>query len=446
MSSDDIAISVRGLGKSYRIAQKSPHSTAIEALLHRFRNSVERTDSEEFWALRDISFDVKRGDIVGLVGRNGAGKSTLLKILSRVAEPTTGEIRITGRVASLIEVGTGFQPELTGRENIFLNGAILGMRRKEIARRFDEIVDFSGVEKFLDTPVKFYSSGMYVRLAFAVAAHLEADVLLIDEVLAVGDAQFQKKSLGKMEAVANSGRTVVFVSHDVTALEALCHTGLVFSAGQLVQQQVPIKEALSIYHRLSRTGGANEVGGRVDLGDSYHHFRAFDLIDGHGKSSRTVPIGGELRLRIDIQADDLVESPNIVVKFENSSGQRVLTVRSPRNEHAIERLSGRSEVTCTIASLPLAPGEYTVRIGLARGLEEFESVEQDIAFTVCNTDTFGDGWGANMGFTVASAVWQIASAANDSSSPLGSGCGQTGSSVSEGALIGVKPGIHAKGG
>ena len=196
MSSDEIAISARGLGKAYQIAHQRPQSTMTEALVQRLRNPFARAPSEEMWALKDIDFDIARGDIVGLLGRNGAGKSTLLKVLSRITEPTTGVARLSGRIGSLIEVGTGFQPELTGRENIFLNGAILGMRRREIAKRFDEIVDFSGVERFLDTPVKHYSSGMYVRLAFAVAAHLDTDILFVDEVLSVGDAEFQKKSLG----------------------------------------------------------------------------------------------------------------------------------------------------------------------------------------------------------------------------------------------------------
>ncbi len=249
--SSDLAISVRGLGKSYTIEHKQEHSSIAEALLSRIRSPFRRARVEELWAMQDVSFDVPRGDIVGLLGRNGAGKSTLLKLLSRITAPTTGEAKITGRIASLIEVGTGFQPELTGRENIFLNGAILGMRRQEIRARFDEIVDFSGVEKFLDTPVKRYSSGMYVRLAFAVAAHLDADILLVDEVLSVGDAEFQKKSLGKMESVAHSGRTVLFVSHDMAALESLCNTGLVFDRGRLVKN-APLKEALAEYYRIAK--------------------------------------------------------------------------------------------------------------------------------------------------------------------------------------------------
>ena len=210
---------------------------------------LEGDELEEFWALKDLSFEIKKGDRVGIIGKNGAGKSTLLKVLSRITEPTTGKVFIKGRVASLLEVGTGFHPELTGRENIFLNGAIMGMSRAEIKRKFDEIVDFSGVEKFLDTPVKRYSSGMYVRLAFSVAAHLEPEILVVDEVLAVGDAEFQKKCLGKMQDVSNSeGRTVLFVSHNLMALSSLCNKGIYLKNGQ-IRSQGEIEEALSQYSR-----------------------------------------------------------------------------------------------------------------------------------------------------------------------------------------------------
>lgn len=233
-------ILVEGLSKSYVIShQRAERYTALRDVLANkargfFRSSGRPQTREEFFALRDVSFEVKQGDRMGIIGRNGAGKSTLLKILSRITEPTKGRITLNGRVASLLEVGTGFHPELTGRENIFLNGAILGMGKAEIARKFDEIVAFSEVEKFLDTPVKRYSSGMYVRLAFAVAAHLEPEILIVDEVLAVGDAAFQRKCLGKMEGVAAEGRTVLFVSHQMDAVQRLCNKGLLLNQGVLV--------------------------------------------------------------------------------------------------------------------------------------------------------------------------------------------------------------------
>jgi len=238
-------IKVEGLSKKYFIGHQTEDSTLRDALTNgarRFRDKlfhpmskqVSRANEEEFWALKDISFDIKQGDRMGIIGQNGAGKSTLLKILSRITEPTSGKITINGRVSSLLEVGTGFHPELTGRENIFLNGAILGMGKNEIRKKFDEIVAFSEVEKFLDTPVKRYSSGMYVRLAFSVAAHLEPEILIVDEVLAVGDAQFQKKCMGKIEDVGKEGRTVLFVSHNMNVINRLCFSGILLSAGQIV--------------------------------------------------------------------------------------------------------------------------------------------------------------------------------------------------------------------
>ncbi len=242
-------ITVENLSKKYIIGhQKQEHYTALRdvlangakrfanKLIHPFAAPENDPTHEEFWALKDVSFDIRQGDRVGIIGRNGAGKSTLLKILSRITEPTSGKVSIKGRVASLLEVGTGFHPELSGRENIFLNGAILGMSKVEIKSKFDEIVAFAEVERFLDTPVKRYSSGMYVRLAFAVAAHLEPEILIVDEVLAVGDAQFQRKCMGKMESVGNEGRTILFVSHNMAAIKTLCGTGIVLSKGQMIYQ------------------------------------------------------------------------------------------------------------------------------------------------------------------------------------------------------------------
>lgn len=238
MTKKSIAIRVRDLGKQYKIKEpQEPYHTFrdvfTQALKAPKKNFLSKSPSEGFWALKDVSFEVERGEVIGIIGRNGAGKSTLLKILSRITSPTEGTVEIHGRVGSLLEVGTGFHSELTGRENIYLSGSILGMKKREIDGKLDDIVKFSGVEKFLDTPVKRYSSGMYVRLAFAVAAHLDTDILLVDEVLAVGDAEFQKKCLGKMGEVAECGRTIFFVSHNMGAIEALCNRGIVFNAGNV---------------------------------------------------------------------------------------------------------------------------------------------------------------------------------------------------------------------
>src|SRR6516162_3321825 len=263
----DVAIAVENLSKSYLIGHQAAERESYTALRDvlarearnfarkgldfiRGRQIVQGDQVEEFWALRDVSFEVKRGEVLGIIGRNGAGKSTLLKILSRVTEPTRGRVTLRGRVASLLEVGTGFHPELTGRENIYLNGAILGMSRVEIRKKFDEIVAFAEVEKFLDTPVKHYSSGMYVRLAFAIAAHLEPDILVVDEVLAVGDVEFQKKCLGKMQDVAGHGRTVLFVSHNMAAIAGLTHATMVLHVGR-VEFIGPTPAALKTYSALA---------------------------------------------------------------------------------------------------------------------------------------------------------------------------------------------------
>lgn len=257
----EIAIKVSNLSKRYQIGAQKEDS--LRGALSKIVGANRHPKNEEFWALKDLSFEIKNGDIVGIIGKNGAGKSTLLKILSHITKPTTGRIEINGRIASLLEVGTGFHPELTGRENIFLNGTILGMKRKEVKEKFDEIVAFSGVEKFIDTPVKHYSSGMYVRLAFAVAAHLDPEILVIDEVLAVGDAEFQKKCLGKMKEVAGTGRTVIFVSHNMAAVKALCNKGIVLEKGEIKFQGTQI-EASEFYFRNTNAKGIYTHIGALD--------------------------------------------------------------------------------------------------------------------------------------------------------------------------------------
>lgn len=281
----EVVIRAENLGKRYTLGQTRERYTTLRDVIVKQASSLKRSlmgdrrvappQNEEFWALRDVSFEVRHGDVVGIIGRNGAGKSTLLKILSRITEPTTGRVMIQGRVASLLEVGTGFHPELTGRENIFLNGAILGMSKAEIRRKFDEIVAFAEVERFLDTPVKRFSSGMYVRLAFAVAAHLEPEILVVDEVLAVGDASFQKKCLGKMQDVAQrEGRTVLFVSHNMAAVQTLCNSGLLLESGNLLVHQ-GIKETIDRYSKLNsevKFFSPKNVGNRfleINIQDEY---------------------------------------------------------------------------------------------------------------------------------------------------------------------------------
>lgn len=275
-SKPGVAVRVRGLGKSYTISHQSRdrHITLAESLLARLRRPLARKSKETFWALKDVEFDIETGDVVGIIGRNGAGKSTLLKILSRITEPTVGQIDLYGRVGSLLEVGTGFHPELTGRENIFLNGAILGMTKSEIRTQFDAIVDFAGVERFLDTPVKRYSSGMYVRLAFAVAAHLDSEILIVDEVLAVGDADFQERCLRKIQTVTQSGRTVLLVSHHLQSISKICTKGLLLQAGQILYAG-SADATLEAYLRESalNTNSENDADSRPGTGE----FRLYNV-------------------------------------------------------------------------------------------------------------------------------------------------------------------------
>lgn len=304
-------ITVENLGKKYLLRHQSggqPYVALRDVLSDGARNlgrkllgrgnaSARSAENEEFWALRDVSFEVRHGDRIGIIGRNGAGKSTLLKILSRITEPTTGSVRIKGRVASLLEVGTGFHPELTGRENIFLNGAILGMGRAEIKKKFDEIVDFAEIERFLDTPVKRYSSGMYVRLAFAVAAHLEPEILVVDEVLAVGDAQFQKKCLGKMEDVSNrEGRTVLFVSHNMGAMNNLCGKGILLEQGKLVCFG-EIKTVIDKYSSVTSCVDNTDGLANYNLGDKAAILLSVDVVDEEIRTIEYIDVTDKIGIR-----------------------------------------------------------------------------------------------------------------------------------------------------
>jgi lipopolysaccharide transport system ATP-binding protein len=371
--SSDIVIRAEGLGKQYLIAHQVRQETylalrdviaqkaagIVRSLVSFERNTKGPTDvkTEEFWALTNVSFEVRRGEVIGIIGRNGAGKSTLLKILSRITEPSEGRVTIKGRVASLLEVGTGFHPELTGRENIFLNGAILGMTRAEIRKRFDEIVAFAEVEKFLDTPVKRYSSGMYVRLAFAVAAHLEADILIVDEVLAVGDAAFQKKCLGRMEDVSASGRTVLFVSHNIGSLVSICQSGLLLEAGKL-SASGDIRSVTKTYHEIGNAGASN-----LSL-QSFHgplkdlRFQEIELNGSPVLSQIFAAPCDELVFRIRGVSSNPV--PNFRFAFSLFfGGVRVFTV----HDGPEPLLKGPFTVTVRLPRLLLRPGDYVIGLG-----------------------------------------------------------------------------------
>jgi lipopolysaccharide transport system ATP-binding protein len=318
-----------------------------------------RKVGEQFWALENVSFDVKQGEVLGIIGRNGAGKSTLLKILSQVTMPTTGQIKIKGRIASLLEVGTGFHPELTGRENIFLNGAILGMTKAEIRKKFDEIVAFSGVEQFIDTPVKRYSSGMYVRLAFAVAAHLEPEILICDEVLAVGDAEFQKKCVGKMRDVSKQGRTVLFVSHNMNAVTTLCSKGLVLKSGALAYLG-NVNEALGHY------GASSRVSGEIDLSEKNQSsvLRSLKIFQNDKPSDGTLAPLGKVKLSFVVASPAMLKKARLGLSFTNSKGDRVFAVASWLGPQTLPPLNGNQMVHFEFEMPPLVPGRYTVDTGI----------------------------------------------------------------------------------
>lgn len=311
----DTAIEVQNLSKLYHIGERKPYKTLRESLMKVF-SGPKQADENELWALRDVSFDVKRGEVIGIIGRNGAGKSTLLKVLSRISGPTRGRITVRGRVGSLLEVGTGFHPELTGRENIFLNGAILGMRRWEIVRKFDEIVAFAEIDRFIDTPVKYYSSGMYMRLAFAVAAHLEPEILIVDEVLAVGDAEFQKKCMGKMGEVAKSGRTVLFVSHNMNAIERLCTRAMLLNHGEVRAIRNDVRSVIKDHLFATDTesqGSEWRNSGREYANPWFKPVRFF--IGDAGGKPKAMPVQNDVDAWVHIEGDVDLMDPALTVGY-----------------------------------------------------------------------------------------------------------------------------------
>jgi lipopolysaccharide transport system ATP-binding protein len=350
---------------------------------------VNRT--EDFWALRDLDFRVEAGEVVGIIGRNGAGKSTLLKILSRITKPTTGRAEIHGRIGSLLEVGTGFHPELTGRENIYLNGAILGMSRREIERKFDEIVAFAAIESFLDTPVKRYSSGMYVRLAFAVAAHLEPEIMLVDEVLAVGDIQFQRKCLDKMDDVARCGRTVLLVSHNMAAIEALCSRVLLIEGGQIVHDG-EASEAIRVYIDLSRQLALVPIAERRDrIGEGSARIIHIEVQDLDGSPCLAHPMGEGIRVVLRIRVEQPLPAACVGLLFETHNGQRVFAVRSSLADSHHFLRPGVTTVQCEIPVLPLIPGPYHIHAAVRNEQDAYDRVNHATTLEIVPADVFGTG-------------------------------------------------------
>ena len=358
-------------------------------------------ESEYVWALRDISFEVEQGQAIGIIGRNGAGKSTLLKLLSRVTKPTTGTIHYKGRIASLLEVGTGFHPEMTGRENIYLNGAILGMTRKEITRKFDEIVDFAGVERYIDTPVKRYSSGMYVRLAFAVAAHLESEILIVDEVLAVGDAEFQKKCLGKMSDVTKGeGRTVLFVSHNMAMVQKLCTKGIYLDNGE-IKYEGDIIDVIEGYIKINES--LTKV---IPNNNNKIYLSGFNYYDSHNKSLK-IKSGGSAIFEFEITSQ--IEADNILIGLgvNNRMGNRIITPFSLHENVSYRIKKGKNVVFCEIPEFILKPNKYFCEIYIGTKDEVYDYYDKGLILDVetINNDTVKFLPGVTQGDVILNQKW-----------------------------------------
>jgi lipopolysaccharide transport system ATP-binding protein len=374
---NETVISARNIGKEYTLGAigSGPSYRTIREAISDTTRRIMRTKAKQsqprFWALKDISFEVAQGEVVGIIGRNGAGKSTLLKILSRITEPTVGELDLRGRVGSLLEVGTGFHPELTGRENIYLNGSILGMKRAEITRRFDEIVDFAEVQKFLDTPVKHYSSGMYTRLAFAVAAHLEPEILIIDEVLAVGDAAFQKKCLGKMGQVARGGRTVLFVSHQMAMIETLCTRAILLDQGRIVKSGETSAVVRAYLSELSEKTGSGDLSGIPRTGSGELTVKSFWVEDESGNAVPAVASGARVTLAFEYESKASPASRvSLGFGILGMDERPVTLLYNDYQEDAFTSLPSTGVIRFTFPRLPLSNGSYYVAArAMVNGIE-----------------------------------------------------------------------------
>jgi lipopolysaccharide transport system ATP-binding protein len=418
-----VAIKAEGLSKAYQLGEFSTGTLSqdIERMWYRLRGkedpflkigeSNDRTakgNSNIVWSLKDINFEIKQGEAVGIIGRNGAGKSTLLKILSRVTTPTRGNVKVKGRIASLLEVGTGFHPELTGRENIFLNGAILGMRKEEIKRKFDEIVAFAGVERYIDTPVKRYSSGMYVRLAFAVAAHLESEILIVDEVLAVGDIEFQKKCLGKMDTLSTKeGRTVLFVSHQMGTIAQLCSKAILLKQGQMVIYDSSLK-VMDKYLNTNEGLNGNKYETKKDRSNTDDHFlKEVYTVNEQNKETEEFGFSDSLSVCCNVNLKSGASRLQIGVTLQNINGVYISTSIYDLQK---EDIQGRDSIKIAIAfpSHIIAPGSYYFRVALFDNDVVYEVLENICGIRIIDTGTHLSKYeGINYGSVVLNNKWQI---------------------------------------
>lgn len=417
-----VAVAVEGLSKRYRIGTREEmHATLVQATLawvasplanyRRLRRLTRFADddSDVVWALREVSFTVSHGEVVGIVGRNGAGKSTLLKVLSSITSPTHGRVVIEGSVASLLEVGTGFHPELTGRENVYLNGTILGLTRRQIDRRFDSIVDFAGVERFLDTPVKRYSSGMRVRLGFAVAAHLEPEVLLIDEVLAVGDSAFQRKCLGKMREVARGGRTVLFVSHNMAAVSALCDRVVLLEDGR-VSEVGDTDAVIDRYLRRTLAAGPSNLLDREGRsGDGALRVAGLEMIDEAGVPIPAARVGQTVAFVLRWTAPEPARDVTMAFTLADHLGRRVVTLWTEYTGQSFAELPAAGAVRCTVPSLPLVAGTYSLSFSIkVRGVTA-DQLDDALEVAVVPGDFYGTGTShPGKGAVLVAHSWEIA--------------------------------------
>jgi len=416
----EIAIRALGLSKRYQIGQLERENAlrnVMGPILRAPWKLLKREKKETFWALRNVDLEVKQGEVLGVIGRNGAGKTTLLKILSRITRPTSGWAEIYGRVGSLLEVGTGFHPELSGRDNVFLSGAILGMSKREIASKFDEIVAFAEIERFIDTPVKHYSSGMYVRLAFAVAAHLETDVLIVDEVLAVGDVQFQRKCLGKMKEVGSAGRTVLFVSHNLNAVSSLCRSAMVMANGEVVYYSRDIQRALQIYagdSSRTHTVDLTNHPGRTSPGPGVYREIVINSEE-NGVSHLVLP-GSKVHIRLRVESPSRIVGPRLTMGVTSIRGERIFAIGTNLGGTAIPKIEGPAIVNVQFQLPYLIPGEYSFDIGCYDNVgTALDEIYGAAAIEVLKDDyvSMVDAHGPQMGQIMVRSEWSAVAEIRD---------------------------------